>query len=196
MNPVRVLQLVRSLGGNTGWLRVVGCEPAILDSEEGAMGLSEKVQAAVDPAIEMIESLIREILQAVPAIAPRSTRKLETISWMKTNERRRMNTAEICWLALLGGIVLVAVDLLPFHDPGDAALLPAPQHVVIISIRFYIFHQYVSQQINNKATGSDNQFPSCQPRRKTYGSSKRTLQASGVGGERNPRHLDDDRIGL
>jgi hydrogenase maturation protease len=62
MTPVRVLQLVRSLGGNTGWLRVVGCEPHILDSEEGAMGLSEKVQAAVDPAIEMIESLIREIL--------------------------------------------------------------------------------------------------------------------------------------
>jgi Ni,Fe-hydrogenase maturation factor len=26
------------------------------------MGLSEKVRAAVDPAIEMIESLIREIL--------------------------------------------------------------------------------------------------------------------------------------
>ncbi|MGI8956604.1 MAG: hydrogenase maturation protease [Chthoniobacterales bacterium] len=61
MNPVRVLQLVRSLGGNAGWLRVVGCEPAVLDSEEGAMGLSEKVQAAVQPAVEMIESLIREI---------------------------------------------------------------------------------------------------------------------------------------
>ena len=43
MNPVRVLQLVRSLGGNAGWLRVVGCEPAVLDVEEGAMGLSEKV---------------------------------------------------------------------------------------------------------------------------------------------------------
>ena len=66
MNPVRVLQLVRSLGGNVGWLRVVGCEPAVLDSEEGAMGLSDKVQAAVDPAIEMIESLIREILNGVP----------------------------------------------------------------------------------------------------------------------------------
>ncbi len=63
MNPVRVLQLVRSLGGNAGWLCVVGCEPALLDSEEGAMGLSEKVQAAVAPAIEMIETLIREILQ-------------------------------------------------------------------------------------------------------------------------------------
>lgn len=63
MNPVRVLQLVRSLGGNFGWLRVVGCEPAVLEVEDGAMGLSEKVQAAVAPAIGMIESLIREILQ-------------------------------------------------------------------------------------------------------------------------------------
>jgi len=63
MNPVRVLQLVRSLGGTPGWLRVVGCEPAVLDVEEGAMGLSEKVRAAVAPAIEMIESLIHEILQ-------------------------------------------------------------------------------------------------------------------------------------
>ena len=62
MNPVRVLQLVRSLGGTPGWLRVVGCEPAVLDVEEGAMGLSEKVQAAVVPAIEMIESLIQQIL--------------------------------------------------------------------------------------------------------------------------------------
>jgi hydrogenase maturation protease len=61
MNPVRVLQLVRSLGGKPGWLRVVGCEPAVLESEEGTMGLSEKVQAAVMPAIEMIESLIRDI---------------------------------------------------------------------------------------------------------------------------------------
>ena len=43
MNPVRVLQLVRSLGGMPGWLRVVGCEPAVLEAEDGAMGLSEKV---------------------------------------------------------------------------------------------------------------------------------------------------------
>ncbi len=61
MNPVRVLQLVRSLGGKPGWLRVVGCEPAVLECEEGAMGLSEQVQAAVMPAIDMIESLIRDI---------------------------------------------------------------------------------------------------------------------------------------
>ncbi|MGI8889969.1 MAG: hydrogenase maturation protease [Chthoniobacterales bacterium] len=66
MNPVRVLQLVRSLGGTPGFLRVVGCEPAILENEEGAMGLSEHVQAAVAPAIEMIESLIHEVLQRAP----------------------------------------------------------------------------------------------------------------------------------
>ncbi|MEO6969832.1 MAG: hydrogenase maturation protease [Chthoniobacterales bacterium] len=74
MNPVRVLQLVRSLGGKPGWLRVVGCEPAVLEAEEGALGLSEKVQAAVMPAIEMIEALIRDIFngtekEAVATIA-------------------------------------------------------------------------------------------------------------------------------
>lgn len=63
MNPVRVLQLVRSLGGNAGFLQVVGCEPALLGGEDGAMGLSEKVQAAVAPAVDMIEELIRDILQ-------------------------------------------------------------------------------------------------------------------------------------
>ena len=49
----------------------VGCEPAVLETEEGAMGLSEKVQAAVAPAIEMIETLIREILEASRESAPR-----------------------------------------------------------------------------------------------------------------------------
>jgi hydrogenase maturation protease len=79
MNPVRVLQLVRSLGGKPGWLRVVGCEPAVLETEEGAMGLSEKVQAAVAPAIEMIETLIREILEE-PGIRSLVAQKLETKS--------------------------------------------------------------------------------------------------------------------
>ena len=79
MNPVRVLQLVRSLGGKPGWLRVVGCEPAVLEAEEGAMGLSEKAQAAVAPAIEMIETLIREILEEAGNLAP-EPRKVETKS--------------------------------------------------------------------------------------------------------------------
>ncbi len=80
MNPVRVLQLVRSLGGEPGWLRVVGCEPAALECEEGAMGLSKKVQAAVMPAIEMIESLIRDIFNGTEMRSPQSIHRGETIS--------------------------------------------------------------------------------------------------------------------
>ena len=79
MNPVRVLQLIHSLGGQPGRLYLVGCEPAILETEEGAMGLSEKVQAAVAPAIEMIETLIREILEQAGNRSPLA-QKLETKS--------------------------------------------------------------------------------------------------------------------
>jgi hydrogenase maturation protease len=79
MNPVRVLQLIHSLGGQPGRLYLVGCEPAVLETEEGAMELSEKVQAAVAPAIEMIETLIREILEEAGNPAP-VAQKLETKS--------------------------------------------------------------------------------------------------------------------
>ena len=62
MNPVRVLQLIRSLGGQPGRLYLVGCEPAVLETEDGAMGLSQPVQAAIPKAIEMIDSLIGDLL--------------------------------------------------------------------------------------------------------------------------------------
>jgi hydrogenase maturation protease len=62
MNPVRALQMVRAMGGRPGKLYLVGCEPAVLEPEEGAMGLSEAVQAAVPKAVEMIESLVGDLL--------------------------------------------------------------------------------------------------------------------------------------
>jgi hydrogenase maturation protease len=59
MNPMKVLRLARSLGGPLPSLRVVGCEPATLGSEEEpVMGLSEPVRAAVEEAIRLIESLV------------------------------------------------------------------------------------------------------------------------------------------
>jgi hydrogenase maturation protease len=61
MNPVRVLQLIRSLGGQPGRLYLVGCEPAVLETEDGAMGLSQPVEAAIPKAVEMIDSLIRDL---------------------------------------------------------------------------------------------------------------------------------------
>jgi hydrogenase maturation protease len=62
MTPVSVLEMVKSMGGFTGRLYLIGCEPAVLDSEEGRMGLSEDVQAAVPRAVERIESLIADFL--------------------------------------------------------------------------------------------------------------------------------------
>jgi hydrogenase maturation protease len=62
LNPVSVLQMVQSLGGKPGRLYLLGCEPGVLESEEGAMGLSGPVQAAVPLAIQKIESLVTDFL--------------------------------------------------------------------------------------------------------------------------------------
>ncbi len=59
MNPVSVLQLVSSLGGKVGRMLVVGCQPAGVEADEdGQMGLSAPVEAAVYEAIRMIEEII------------------------------------------------------------------------------------------------------------------------------------------
>lgn len=59
MDPEQVLRLVQTLGGNSGRILLVGCEPADFGDEcEGRMGLSEPVAAAVEPAIRMVEKLI------------------------------------------------------------------------------------------------------------------------------------------
>ena len=63
MNPIKVLRLAKSMGGELKRILLVGCEPAPLLSEEGEMGLSEPVEAAVDEAISMIESLVTQILE-------------------------------------------------------------------------------------------------------------------------------------
>ena len=63
MNPLRVLRLVRSLGGEPPALRVVGCEPLTLGSEEEpAPGLSEPVQAAVGAAVRLVEEIVAQRL--------------------------------------------------------------------------------------------------------------------------------------
>ncbi len=59
MNPMSVLRAVKSMGGAPGRILIVGCEPAEVGSdEEGKLGLSEPVRAAVDEAVHMIEMLI------------------------------------------------------------------------------------------------------------------------------------------
>lgn len=62
MNPMKVLGMVKSMGGHFKRILLVGCEPAPLKSEEGHMGLSEPVEAAVDEAVKLVESLIENLL--------------------------------------------------------------------------------------------------------------------------------------
>jgi hypothetical protein len=73
MNPMRVLQMARALGGSGGSgyagggtfgrILLVGCEPETLGSEEeGQMGLSATVSAAVDTAADTVEALVESIL--------------------------------------------------------------------------------------------------------------------------------------
>jgi hydrogenase maturation protease len=63
LDPVKVLQLVKTMGGKPGRVVVVGCEPESVGSHEDwdvTPGLSEPVQRAVDEAILLIESLVGE----------------------------------------------------------------------------------------------------------------------------------------
>jgi hydrogenase maturation protease len=59
MGPVQVLRLARQMNVSPGRILLVGCEPATFGPEnEGVMGLSPPVEAAVDRAVELIESMI------------------------------------------------------------------------------------------------------------------------------------------
>lgn len=74
MNPVQVLRTAKSMGANFGRVLLVGCEPAELGSDEdGRMGLSEPIAAALDEAVRMLESAVGDLLtqqvQAAGSIA-------------------------------------------------------------------------------------------------------------------------------
>jgi hydrogenase maturation protease len=63
MNPLKVLSMVKSLGGKFGKIFVVGCEPHFTGEEgEGYMGLSAPVEAPIPKAVEVVESVIERAL--------------------------------------------------------------------------------------------------------------------------------------
>ena len=62
MNPINVLRMAASMGAHLKRVLVVGCVPATLGPEQGQMGLSEPVAAAVDEAVQLIDSLVTRIL--------------------------------------------------------------------------------------------------------------------------------------
>ena len=63
MNPMNVLRLAAAMNGATGKMLLVGCEPLTFGPEEGLLGLSKPVEAAVDEAVNMICSVVETMLR-------------------------------------------------------------------------------------------------------------------------------------
>lgn len=62
MNPMNVLRMARAMNIQVKNVLLVGCEPETLGGEEGQMGLSAPVEAAVNHAVTLVESLIHKVL--------------------------------------------------------------------------------------------------------------------------------------
>jgi hydrogenase maturation protease len=63
MHPMNVLRMARSMHSPLKRVLLVGCEPATLGGDEGHMGLSEPVAAAVAEAVKATEALVKRILE-------------------------------------------------------------------------------------------------------------------------------------
>ena len=63
MNPVSVLRMAQSMGGVSSPVLIVGCEPGDLGPEEGKMGLSEPVAAAIEEAANLVLFLVDRALR-------------------------------------------------------------------------------------------------------------------------------------
>lgn len=62
MNPLNVLRVAKALNASLNNILLVGCEPETLGGEEGHMGLSKTVEAAVEEAAEMVVSIVNRTL--------------------------------------------------------------------------------------------------------------------------------------
>ncbi len=64
MNPMNVLMMAKSMSGSLKRVLLVGCEPLDLGGDDGRMGLSDVVDAAIGTAVEQVEALLQRILKA------------------------------------------------------------------------------------------------------------------------------------
>ena len=63
LHPLNVLRMAKAMNGSLNRVLLVGCEPAFLGGDEGHMGLSDSVQAAIEEAVNQIEELMSRILK-------------------------------------------------------------------------------------------------------------------------------------
>jgi hydrogenase maturation protease len=62
MDPMNVIRMAKSMNAPLKRLLVIGCEPETLGGEQGQMGLSVPVEAALDEAVRVVESVVQRIL--------------------------------------------------------------------------------------------------------------------------------------
>jgi hydrogenase maturation protease len=62
MDPMNVIRIAQAMNAPLKRLLVVGCEPETLGGEQGQMGLSSTVEAALDEAVRVVESVVKRIL--------------------------------------------------------------------------------------------------------------------------------------
>ncbi|HWY04483.1 MAG TPA: hydrogenase maturation protease [Candidatus Acidoferrum sp.] len=62
MNPESVLRMARAMNIEVKNVLLVGCEPETLGGEEGQMGLSATVEAALEDAVQLVESLVERVM--------------------------------------------------------------------------------------------------------------------------------------
>ena len=66
MNPLNVLRMAAAMQAPLKRVLLVGCEPGTLGGQEGHIGLSEPVEAAVDAAVQATRNLVRRLLGEAP----------------------------------------------------------------------------------------------------------------------------------
>lgn len=62
MNPMNVLRMAKAMQAPLKHILLIGCEPAYLGGDDGHMGLSKPVEAAVSEAVKTVQRLTRRIL--------------------------------------------------------------------------------------------------------------------------------------
>ena len=69
LDPVRVLTLAKTMGANLDRILLVACEPHLLDgADTGYIGLSDAVEGAVNPALDIIRNLVQKSLSETATI--------------------------------------------------------------------------------------------------------------------------------
>ncbi len=85
MNPMNVIRAAQSMGGPLKKIVLLGCEPETFGPEEGQLGLSDTVAAAVDRAIPLLSNLLDRLLGGEWPLAQNENNEHQEAPWKATS---------------------------------------------------------------------------------------------------------------